>query len=179
MRCTLAAALVGLLATAATGQPYASPANPVEDVAGWDATRWGMNADDLAAALGPRLVLTRNQIGLVNYTVAEGTIGGVTFTPVQLTLSPGRGLTEVRLGTGWVNHERADQANAIENALRLAYGAPLSVQTSEEPGPDGMRATSRNVGWNFPTTTIQFRHWLATSPEGVQDLISISFLRTR
>ncbi len=171
----LGLAAAGLRAGA---QPYAPPTAPVEDVAGWESTRWGMTPDELAVALGSRFVVTRNQIGLLTYSVSDATVGGVSFTPVMLTISPGRGLTEVRLGTGWVNHARNDEAAAIEAAMRNAYGPPHSVQINEEPGPDGV-AAARNVGWNFPTTSIQLRHWYSTTPTGVQDLLSISYLKPR
>lgn len=174
----IAALLLGTAALPAVAQPYAPPTMPIEDVAGWESTRWGMSADELAAVLGARFVAARNQIGLLRYSVSEAIVGGVSFTPVMLTLSPGRGLTEVRLGTGWVNHSRNNEAAAIESALRNAYGPPHSVQINEEPGPDGV-ATARNVGWNFPTTSIALRHWYSTTPAGVQDLLSISYLKPR
>lgn len=156
------------------------PPGPAADLPGWDVTRWGMNADQLAAALGSRLVVTRNQIGLLNYTIAEAEIGGVRFAPVPLTLSPGRGLTEVRFGTDFVNRVRATEAAAVEAALRATYGDPTAVQANEDRTQGAQREIVRALAWNFPSTTITFRHALVTGGEvGTQDLLTISFQRPR
>lgn len=156
------------------------PAGPADDLPGWEMTRWGMNADQLAAALGPRLVATRNQIGIMNFAVAEAEIGGVRFAPVPLTLSPGRGLTEVRLGTDFVNRVRDAEATAIEAALRATYGEPTAIQANEDRTDGAQREIVRALAWNFPNTTITFRHALVMGGEvGTQDLLTVSFQRPR
>jgi hypothetical protein len=156
------------------------PAPAIDDLPGWDVTRWGMTAEQLAAALGLRLVATRNQIGLVNYAVAEAEIGGVRFAPVPLTLSPGRGLTEVRFGTDFVNRVRDAEAAAIEAALRATYGEPTAVQANEDRTEGAQRERIRALAWNFPSTTITFRHALVMGgADGIQDLLTVSFQRPR
>ncbi|MBM3507881.1 MAG: hypothetical protein FJX64_09250 [Alphaproteobacteria bacterium] len=161
-------------------QAVGLPAPAVEDVAGWDVTRWGMSADELAAALGPRLVGQRSQIGLMTYSLAEAEIGGVKFAPVQLTLNPGRGLTEVRFGNGFVNRVREAEARAVEEALRAAYGEPHAIQANEDRTANAVREAVRSLAWNFPSTIITFRHALvAGGADGTQDLLTVSFLRPR
>ncbi len=156
------------------------PAAAADDLPGWDVTRWGMNADQLAAALGPRLVATRNQIGIMNYALAEAEIGGVRFAPVPLTLTPGRGLTEVRFGTDFVDRVRDAEAAAIEAALRATYGEPTAIQANEDRTEGAQRQIVRALAWNFPSTTITFRHALVMGGEvGTQDLLSVSFMRPR
>jgi hypothetical protein len=136
------------------------PAPAIDDIPGWDVTRWGMTAEQLTAALGPRLMATRNQIGLLNY--------------------PGRGLTEVRFGTDFVNRVRDAEAAAIEAALRAAYGEPTAVQANEDRTEGAQRERIRALAWNFPSTTITFRHALVMGgADGIQDLLTVSFQRPR
>jgi hypothetical protein len=43
-----------------------------------------------------------------------------------------------------------------------------------------VREVVRSLAWNFPSTTITFRHALvAGGADGTQDLLTVSFLRPR
>ncbi len=167
-------AVLFALALLVCGLALAQPA----DVAGWEQARWGMNAEQLKAALGPALIEGRTQIGLPLYT-AETKFAGLTL-PVQFTLTPGRGLTEVRVGGAWVEHEREAEAAAIEAALFAAYGQPQANLVSDQRTPQGGREVSKVYSWNFPTTVVSYRRGFTTGgAEGVQDLLSISYQAQR
>jgi hypothetical protein len=152
-------------------------AQPV-DVAGWEQTRWGMTAEQLRQALGPALVEERSQIGQPIYTT-EAKLGGLTL-PVRFTLTPGRGLTEVRLGGGWVGYEREQESAAAEAALVTAFGPPQANQVNEQRLPQGGREVSKVYSWSFPNTVVSYRRGFTTGgTEGTQDLVSVSFQMQR
>ena len=152
-------------------------AQPI-DVPGWEQTRWGMSAEQLKAALGISLIEERSQIGLPMYT-SEAKLGGLTL-PVRFTLTPGRGLTEVRLGGGWVGYEREQESAAAEAALIAAFGQPQANQVNEQRTPQGGRELSKVYSWSFPSTVVSYRRGFTTGgTEGTQDLVSISFQMQR
>lgn len=177
---TVVLACIVLFAAGVRAQPadVAPQARIPVDIAGWEQTRWGMNAEQLKAALGPALVEARSQLGLPIYT-AESSFAGLKL-PAQFTLTPGRGLTEVRLGSGWVGYEREAEANAVEAALVAAYGPPIANQVSDQRTAQGARELTKVFSWNFPSTIVSYRRGFTTGgAEGTQDLVSISYQMQR
>lgn len=147
------------------------------DIAGWGTTRWGMNAEQLKATLGPALIAEPNQIGLIRYSLKDGAIGGVPFA-VQLLVNP-IGLTDVVFGSGFVNQPRQAEADAVEAAMRAQYGNEPAVIYKDNATPDGGRSLYRELTWRFPSTNVRFLHNLEISAAGTSDHLSVTFSRAR
>lgn len=147
------------------------------DVAGWNNTRWGMNPEQLRAALGPALLAEPNQIGLVRYSIKDVVIGGVSFD-AHLLVNP-IGLTDVAFGSGFVNRAREAEAAGVEAALRAQYGNDPEVIDKESAAPGGDRSVYRELNWRFPSTTVRFLHNLEISPTATNDHLSVTFSRPR
>lgn len=146
------------------------------DIAGWNNTRWGMNAEQLRTALGPALLAETNAIGLVRYSMQGVAIGAVPFD-VQLLVNP-IGLTDVVFGSGFVNRSREAEAAAVEAALRAQYGNEPEVIDRQSATADG-RSVYRELNWRFASSTVRFLHNLETSAGTTNDHLSVAFSRAR
>lgn len=124
------------------------------DIAGWDATRWGMTSAELAHSLGTRLRPLGGRLvygtGFATHGVGDIGIGGIGFRAIlQMSGNPPR-LAQVLLEPeGKTAPER--HLRAVHDALRDALGPPSAACAT--PRADG-GPLSVEILWRFPTTTV-------------------------
>ena len=124
------------------------------DIAGWDATRWGMTSAELAHVLGTRLRPLGGRLvygtGFATHGVGDIGIGGIGFRAIlQMSGDPPR-LAQVILEP---ESKTAPELHlrAVHDALRDALGPPSTACAA--PRADG-GPLSIEILWRFPTTTV-------------------------
>lgn len=143
-------ALTVLVAVFAAAPAAARPA----DIAGWDATRWGMTEADLSRALGARLRSLGGRLvygsGFATHGVEGAAVGGVAFRAIlQMSGEPLR-LSQVLLEPS-AKGAPERHLRAVHDALRDELGPPSTACAT--PRADGGPLTVENV-WRFPATTV-------------------------
>jgi len=148
------------------------------DVLGWEQTRWGMSAEELATAVGPDLVVRQLGNGRTEYSLADYRLGGQTFGVRFVRDFAGR-LIEVRVGSGFTNINRMEDAKTLEASLVNAHGRFTHVIANRTVDDGNTRLVIRKLKWLLPTTTIIFHHGMTVVPEGTHDTLTVRYSSTR
>lgn len=133
---------------------WSSPAGALDDLPGWNGTRWGMTAEELRAALGGRLsdLPGRWVYGgaYAELAVEDVEIGGLTFIAyLQMNAETDR-LQQVlleRRRTGAVPRAFAQ----VIDALTERYGSPRGDCAQAKSGGEPL---DYRITWRFPSTTL-------------------------
>ncbi len=142
-----AALLLGLVC-------WAAPAAALDDLPGWEATRWGMTGEELRAALGSRVTELPGRWvyggAYAELAVEAVEIGGLSFTAyLQMNAATDR-LQQVLLERRRTGAVPAAFEQVID-ALTRRYGAPAAdcaqAKTAGQP-------LDYEVTWRFPSTTL-------------------------
>lgn len=133
---------------------WAAPALALEDLPGWGATRWGMTAEELRRALGPRVTDLPGRWlyggAYAELAVEEVEIGGLTFTAyLQMNDQTDR-LQQVLLERRRVGAVPAAFEQVID-ALTSRYGPPAGDCAQAKTGGQPL---DYEVTWRFPATTL-------------------------
>ena len=164
------ALLVTLFSVVAAGQ------SKPKDVLGWEDTRWGMTAEDIAKLLGERAkrVPSVKVYGdwYYLYTVPVN-LKGQTYTAILLMDYSTAKLVrvDVRLDQYESPTPREDVFNAFDALLTQQYGQPDSKQ-------DERLSDRRGIGntWKFPTSTVEL--WLYWRNDDHTGNVGISYFPT-
>jgi hypothetical protein len=122
----------------------------MDDLAGWQNTRWGMTRDEVLATVGPQN-LARQHVGVpddawyCDYIIPAVSVGPYTFTIYFQMDSRSQKLFQVRL-THVRENPDCEPVRAFDTALHMLterFGTPQRVGTEEE------------WEWAFATTTIR------------------------
>lgn len=133
---------------------WAVPAAALDDLPGWESTRWGMTADELRGALGTRVTELPGRWlygGAYAELAVEGVeIGGLAFTAyLQMSAETDR-LQQVlleRRRTGAV----PSAFEKVIDALTQRFGPPSGDCAQAKAGG---RPLDYEVAWRFPSTTL-------------------------
>ena len=156
--------------------PVAAGAQPT-DLAGWEQTRWGMSAEDLAVAVGPGLVVRQLGNGGTDYSLAGFSLGGQTFGVRFIQDFAGR-LAEVVVGSGFTGTNRMEAAATLEAALVDAHGRFTHIIVDRTVDDGDATLVTRKLQWLLPTTTIILSHAMTASPEGTFDTLTVRYFAT-
>ncbi|WP_193367160.1 hypothetical protein [Pelagibius marinus] len=133
---------------------WAAPALALEDVPGWGATRWGMTADELRAALGSRVTELPGRWvyggAYAELAVEEVEIGGLTFTAYLQMNDRTERLQQVLLERRRTGAVPAAFEQVID-ALTSRYGPPAEDCAQAKTGGQPL---DYEVTWRFPTTIL-------------------------
>lgn len=138
----------------------ASGQSKPKDVLGWEGTRWGMTAEDIAKLFGSRAqrVPSVELYGKWYYLYTVPVIlTGQTYTGILLMDSATNKLVrvEIRLDQYESPVPREDVFNALDGMLTQQYGQPDSKKDYRRSDPSGIGRT-----WEFPTSTVElFLYW--------------------
>ncbi|MEQ9609514.1 MAG: hypothetical protein RLN99_17785 [Kiloniellaceae bacterium] len=125
-----------------------------DDVAGWDATRWGMTEAQIESALGERVVRLPGRWlygnAYADLAVEDVDVGGLAFTAYLQINAESHRLQQVLL------ERRRTQAvpgvfDALIDALEDGYGPPDEVCTQAKSGGEPL---DYQLTWRFATTTL-------------------------
>lgn len=133
---------------------WAAPAAALEDLPGWGATRWGMTAEELRAALGERAIdLPGRWVyggAYAELAVEDVDIGGLAFT-AYLQMNAGND----RLQQVLLERRRSGAVPAafeqVIDALTERYGPPAADCAQAKTGGQPL---DYEVTWRFPATTL-------------------------
>jgi hypothetical protein len=147
-----AALLLGLLC-------WAAPASALDDLTGgdlpgWGATRWGMTAGELRAALGERVTALPGRWvyggAYAELAVEDVEVGGLAFTAyLQMSAETDR-LQQVLLERRRSGAVPAAFGQVID-ALTSRYGPPAADCAQAKSGGQPL---DYEVTWRFPSTTL-------------------------
>ena len=151
---TRRAVLLGAAAIAAASRS-ARAADPPADLPGWGATRWGMSRDELAGAVGAKLVRLRDPLRydklIVRETLPNRRIAGRPFVAL-FQFDAGERLAQVLLRYRGDFPMLSDFA-AVRDALAKDLGAPKE-RRAETDYSGSFPSFWIEAGWRFPTTEI-------------------------
>ncbi|WP_340115950.1 hypothetical protein [Pelagibius sp. 7325] len=125
-----------------------------EDVAGWDATRWGMTQEEIKSALGDRTMRLPGRWlyghAYADLAVEDAAVGGLAFTAYLQMNAESHRLQQVLL------ERRRTQAvpgafDALIDSLEGSYGPPDEVCTQAKSGGEPL---DYQLTWRFATTTL-------------------------
>ncbi|MEO3428220.1 hypothetical protein AAFN88_05140 [Pelagibius sp. CAU 1746] len=142
-----AALLLGLLC-------WAAPAAALEDLPGWDTTRWGMTGEELRAVLGERAAELPGRWvyggAYAELAVEEVEIGGLVFTAYLQMNDRTERLQQVLLERRRTGAVPAAFEQVVD-ALTERYGPPSGDCPQAKTGGQPL---DYEVTWRFPTTIL-------------------------
>jgi hypothetical protein len=144
--------VLGLIGAAMARPSRAAPA----DLAGWDATRWGMSADDLARVLGPRRVPLAKPLQYNEYVVRDTVPGlrlaGRPFVALMQLDRRTERLAQVLLRYRGDFPMLSDFV-AVRDLLAKDLGPPAE-RRAETDYRGSFPSFWIEAGWTFPTTAV-------------------------
>ena len=130
------------------------PAQALDDLPGWEATRWGMTAAEIEAALGDRVARLPGRWiyggAYAELSVPDVEIGGLAFTAYLQMNEATHRLQQVLLE----RRRRGALPAAFEqviDALRARYGPPVADCALAKQGGQPL---DYEVTWRFASTTL-------------------------
>lgn len=157
---------------------------PLDDIPGWQQTRWGMSIDQLIEIYGSDLTFESGAEGGRIVTLDDYQIFGQDFEVNFGWRDGGAALTTVRLRSN-VNIPRRNIAENFEGSLETRYGAPEVLEHEEEDGPmalPGYHQDKRQIKlrWVLPSTIVVYDYFslVFITPDadpGIVDIINITY----
>jgi len=123
----------------------------MDDLAGWQQTRWGMTEEEILAAASREPLCRQDREGGPNdFWYCDLVIQNVAVGGFDFTIKFQMGRETQRLLQVLINHEQSDVSQAPTAAFNAAKR--ILVERFGTPARDG---TSDDWLWQFPTTTIR------------------------